>query len=425
MHREVGEGTRTSTNWSGAVVFALPGTAFKTVTAVWNIPEVFSPANDGGSYYSSYWIGMDGSGSRDVFQVGVRSDSFGLNGAVRTQRAWWEWYPEDEVDITNFPVSPGQSILGLLTVISNVIGNVLLINQTTGLTTAFGVVAPSGTSLAGNCAEWIVERPAFNGVFSTLADYGEMNFKDCSAGTSGGITLLSSAGVSYNMSNGTQIVSQGTLQGANTVNCVYTGPSQLWTAGQSINDGWKTLSTPAACLFNDQIHVFWKTTDGRNFINHCVSPDGSAWSDGSVIEAVFSTPDGLASCVFNNQLYIFWHGSDSNNLIHYMSSQDGISWSTPATINNYDSTPQALAACTFNNQLYVFWTADDFRIYSSASPDGVSWPSGTTINNHDKSLFGPTACVFNNKLFLFRTSNRIYVSGSSDGVSWPPGTPHQ
>jgi len=80
---EVDEGTRTSNNWSGAVIYAPAGTAFKTVTAVWNIPQVFSSANDGGSYYASYWIGMDGSGSRDVFQAGVRSESSGLSGALR------------------------------------------------------------------------------------------------------------------------------------------------------------------------------------------------------------------------------------------------------------------------------------------------------------------------------------------------------
>jgi hypothetical protein len=409
-------------------VNAPAGTTFQSVTAVWNIPQVFSSADDGGSYYASYWIGIDGSGSPDVFQAGIQSESSGYSGALRTQYAWWEWYPEISVLITNFPVSPGQSILCLLTATSNIAGNVLLINQATGLSITFVVTPPSNTSLVGNCAEWIVERPKLGGVFSTLADYGEMNFNGCFAGTSTGTTIQSSAGDDYNMTNGAQIVSQGTLQGAAAVKCVYTGPSHLWTAGQSINDSLTTSSSPGACLFDNQLYVFGRAADGTNSIWYVTSPDGSSWSDPSLIDTVDSSPDGFAPCVFNNQLYMFWQAGNSDHRIYYKTSPDGSSWSNAATINNSDSTPQALAACTFNNQLYVFWKANDAsnHIYYSASSDGVSWPSGTMINNHDSTPFGLAACVFNNKLFLFwranDVSNLIYVSASSDGVSWPLGT---
>jgi hypothetical protein len=38
--------------------------------------------------------------------------------------------------------------------------------------TVIGFAAPAGTSLKGDSAEWIVERPSINNVLGHLADYG-------------------------------------------------------------------------------------------------------------------------------------------------------------------------------------------------------------------------------------------------------------
>jgi hypothetical protein len=39
---------------------------------------------------------------------------------------------------------------------------IFLGNETTGAMTSFNITAPSGTSLVGNCAEWIVGSPKVN-----------------------------------------------------------------------------------------------------------------------------------------------------------------------------------------------------------------------------------------------------------------------
>ena len=54
-------------------------------------------------------------------------------------------------------------------------------NRTTGDSTSLTFNAPSGTSLVGNSAEWIVEAPTVGGQQSSLADYGEVFFSVCEA----------------------------------------------------------------------------------------------------------------------------------------------------------------------------------------------------------------------------------------------------
>jgi hypothetical protein len=47
----------------------------------------------------------------------------------------------------------------LICVNSTTSATVYFTNQSTNVGTSFTITAPSGTTLAGNCAEWIVERP--------------------------------------------------------------------------------------------------------------------------------------------------------------------------------------------------------------------------------------------------------------------------
>ena len=84
--------------------------------------------------------------------------------------------------ITNFPVGPGDLITALL-IASPGAGatsaTVYLTNRTSGAATSVTFHAPSGTSLVGNSAEWIVEAPTVGGGQSTLADFGEVFFSVC------------------------------------------------------------------------------------------------------------------------------------------------------------------------------------------------------------------------------------------------------
>ena len=50
--------------------------------------------------------------------------------------------------------------------------------------TSFNVTAPSGTSLVGNCPEWIVESPTItNNQVTTVGPFGVVYFDDAFAGT--------------------------------------------------------------------------------------------------------------------------------------------------------------------------------------------------------------------------------------------------
>jgi hypothetical protein len=172
----------TSTNWSGAVSFAAKGDSATYVIGQWTVPDVVAPGL--GSYYCASWVGIDGDGSGDVLQAGTECDivSFGFFAAKQTY-VWWEWYPNYEVQIANFPVTSGDVMFCAICVHSDTEAGFYLTNVTTGASTSFTKTAPSGTHLVGNCAEWIVEAPTVNGGQSALARYGDVYFDECIAGT--------------------------------------------------------------------------------------------------------------------------------------------------------------------------------------------------------------------------------------------------
>jgi hypothetical protein len=206
----------------------------------------------------------------------------------------------------------------------------------------------------------------------------------------------------------------------------YFVPQNGFPAGQLINSVDSTPQTPAACVFNNQLFLFWVENGPANRIWYSASVDGTSWPAGKTINGTDSTPLTPATCVFNNEVFLLWK-SNSSNQIFFSSSADGVSWPAGQLINSVDSTPKPPAACVFNHQLFLFWVENGpaNRIWYSASPDGASWPSGKTINGTDSTPQALTACVFNGQIFLFWVengpANRIWYTASPDGVNWPPG----
>jgi hypothetical protein len=172
----------TSTNWSGSVV-TVPnsGDSFKWIEGRWTVPNVYS-SSTGNWDYAAEWIGIDGWGSGDVLQAGTETDVLFLGGSTQREcNAWWEWYhPGDlgEVQISNFPVSPGDVMWCMVCVISPTSGSFYLRNVSSGDSTSFTMNAAPGVSLVGNCAEWIVERPTVGGSLPSLAGYGTVFFDE-------------------------------------------------------------------------------------------------------------------------------------------------------------------------------------------------------------------------------------------------------
>ena len=218
-----GNAAETSSNWSGAVVYAPANDSFKWIQGDWVVPDVAAPTPNT-EYYCATWIGLDGDASDDVFQAGVESE-VSPTGDV-TIYPWWEWYPIPEIQITNLGVKAGDMVTMLLCSASgagSTTGTVFFSNRTTGASTSVGLVAPQGTQLLGNSAEWIVEAPTVNGSQSALADYGEVFFSVCDAYTVGGVTVDGGTGDTISMTAGGQTVSDAIVIAPTVVQCEYSG----------------------------------------------------------------------------------------------------------------------------------------------------------------------------------------------------------
>lgn len=219
-------GTETSGNWSGGVVYAPPGESFFCVEGDWVVPDIDAPTENQW-YYCANWIGLDGDGSGDVCQAGVESAVYRSGTSVtREFYVWWEWYPLPEVQITNFTASPGDMITVLLIASPGkgaTTATVYFTNRTTGATTSVGLTAPSGTALVGNSAEWVVEAPQVNGQQSSMADFGEVFFSVCEAGTSKSTIVDGGTGDNINLVVNGVTIAQGTLITPTIIQSEYVG----------------------------------------------------------------------------------------------------------------------------------------------------------------------------------------------------------
>jgi hypothetical protein len=178
----------TNSHWSGSVVES-EDDGINVVIGSWTVADVYPPAGAGaGSWHEVTWVGIDGWNSPDVCQVGtvaVVSQAGPHKRQAPDIYAWWEWYPNDWVGISNFEVSPGDVLTCVLCATAQ-FAVYSLVNNTSSEATSFSFGPPQGTALVGNCAEWIVERPESNNQLTELADYGWIYVDECSASTVNG-----------------------------------------------------------------------------------------------------------------------------------------------------------------------------------------------------------------------------------------------
>jgi signal transduction histidine kinase len=179
-------GVETSSNWSGGVIYAPSGQAFKSVSGTLNVPQPWVPYQDGTWYYSVHWIGLDGDQSSDVFQAGVCCNAMAANnGLLNTQiYAWYEWANTMSMqEITNFAVSPGDTVSVSLVATSDTTGTAILVNDTRQTSTHVNFSAEGTDKLVGNCAEWISERQKIAGSLPNLAGFDDVYYTACEAAT--------------------------------------------------------------------------------------------------------------------------------------------------------------------------------------------------------------------------------------------------
>jgi hypothetical protein len=164
-----------SYNWSGAVNTNTltkynPKTSYYYIVSEFNVPVAKQASCDGGWDYGSAWNGIDGFNSGDVLQGGVEFDAYCSGGTTSSfYSAWIEWYPFSETRV--FGVNAGDDIFVETWDTSSTQGYVYLADLTTATSAVYSLAPPSGTSLIGNSAEYVVERPGVNGGLATLTNY--------------------------------------------------------------------------------------------------------------------------------------------------------------------------------------------------------------------------------------------------------------
>jgi hypothetical protein len=224
-------GTEEGTSWSGAVVPS-PSGSFRWMQGDWVVPNVDAPS--GANAKCAIWIGLDGDSQlgdgQQVFQAGILIDVQRNGTSIQaTFHAFWEWFPDPSVTITNFAVNPGD----LITVVlcspqgaGSTEGTVFFANRTTGMGTSVGLSAPTNIALAGRTAEWIVETiVTTDNVQIPLADYGEVFFSECEAVTTLGDIVGGGTGnniVAWSDKD-FSVISSGKLITPTIVQCLYTG----------------------------------------------------------------------------------------------------------------------------------------------------------------------------------------------------------
>ena len=174
-----------SYNWSGYLKL---GSAKSYGKSSWNFvySDVTVPtarqANGkctGSADYASSWVGIDGWNSDDVLQDGIEFDAYCKGSTKATfYSAWFEWFPLSEVRIPTMPIAPGEEYFMEIWSTSSTVGHAYLVNVSKKKAVTIVFEAPMGTTLVGNSAEWITERPGINGGLATLTNYDSQKYSD-------------------------------------------------------------------------------------------------------------------------------------------------------------------------------------------------------------------------------------------------------
>ncbi len=227
----------TSSNWSGYAITGSTGT-FR-VNNAWIYTEFVVPIAQqpfgtcSGSWdYSSLWDGFDGYGSSDVLQAGIEADAY-CSGSTKSTyySAWYEWYPYAETRISSIAVNPGDVMaVEVWYTTSAPYGHAYIVNYSTQQSVSLAFNPPSGTTFAGNSAEWVVEAPTVGGGLAAITNYvaAPFNFNYAYNGSSYYYPGSSPAGTttySITMEPGTSPLSYANLYGLYTLWFYDEGPA--------------------------------------------------------------------------------------------------------------------------------------------------------------------------------------------------------
>jgi hypothetical protein len=199
--------TTTSSNWSGyAVETTSSSSAFTSVTGTWTVPT----AKGNGTAYASVWVGLDGSNSSTVEQLGTDSD---LSGGTPTYYAWWEMYPNYSINVNNMTISPGDSMTASVSYAGSQF-TLSIKDNTTGQSFS---TTQTASNAKRSSAEWVVEAPSSNSGVLPLANFGSVTFSGASATLNGTTTgpINSASWQAYQINMASRGVTEDTTSALN------------------------------------------------------------------------------------------------------------------------------------------------------------------------------------------------------------------
>jgi hypothetical protein len=122
---------------------------------------------------TSIWLGIDGYQNNNLIQTGV--DCQNADGTSICY-PWYELIPSKSTTITNFTVKPGDTILAQITLINatHSLWNIYLADLSNGGHFSINVYYPTLMS----SAEWVVEAPELNNIYSPLPSFSTVQFND-------------------------------------------------------------------------------------------------------------------------------------------------------------------------------------------------------------------------------------------------------
>lgn len=131
--------------------------------------QAFGNCNNAGSTYSATWVGVDGWGTGTVEQAGLWSGVTNCNPSFT--QPFIEVYPEPEIGISNFPISPGETITVFATTNqANKTECAIWVNESQNIVTPNTCIVAPGAFQA-KTLEFVEERPSFGNQYATLTNY--------------------------------------------------------------------------------------------------------------------------------------------------------------------------------------------------------------------------------------------------------------
>jgi hypothetical protein len=218
-------------NWSGYAATATK--PFNKVQTTFIQPRVTCTTPGA---WTLFWVGFDGFQNGTVEQVGTAAQCPTAGVLTPTYYIWWEMYPTMSIAPDySVPINPGDSIRASVFYSYKNANYVMTVtNLTTSKTMTHIAACGSGLVCARNSAEWIVERPATNGVYTPLAKWGTGTMKLSQA----------QASVSTTYTVSMKPVSAYSNTPINMVDYPYTGKvlatiGALNSTGNQFTDTWK------------------------------------------------------------------------------------------------------------------------------------------------------------------------------------------